>query len=411
MREDVPGGCTVIGGEDVKDKYDVVVVGAGPAGSMTAKHAALNGAKVLMIEKRQEIGSPVRCGEGISRNSLAEVGITPDKRWISTDVDGAIIVSPSGNRFVINEKQAGNEVGMVLERDMFDKALAADAAKAGVEIMLKTSAIGLIKDTDKIKGVRAISFGKQLEIMASCVVGADGYESQIGRWAGIDTTLKPNDITSCFQYRLTNIRHNYRYCEFIIGSAAPGGYIWIFPKDEHTANVGIGVLLSKLKRPGQVKEYLDEYIQKDGRLAGGQPIDTVSGAVSVSPPLDRTITEGLMLVGDAARVIDPITGGGIANGCITGMLAGKTLGKAARMGDFSIEVLGEYETLWRDKLENKLWRNWMAKEKLVTLSNNTLDEIILTLSESGIDKLSVHNILKVMRERHPDLVKEFEEMI
>jgi digeranylgeranylglycerophospholipid reductase len=395
----------------MKNEYDVVVVGAGPAGSMAAKHAALNGASVLMIEKRQEIGSPVRCGEGLSRASMDEVGITPDRKWIATDVDGAIIVSPSGNKFVIDEKQAGNEVGMVLERDMFDKALAADAAKAGAEIMVKTEAVGLIKEGDTIKGVKILSYGKPMDISAGCVVGADGYESQVGRWAGIDTTLKPSDITSCFQYRLTNIKHNYRYCEFIIGSAAPGGYIWIFPKDEHTANVGIGVLLTKLKKPGQVKEYLDRFIQKDERLRNGQPLDAVSGAVSVSPPVERTIMDGLLLVGDAARVIDSITGGGIANGCITGMYAGNVLGNAAQAGDFSSAVLEEYEKLWRDKLEDKLWRNWMAKEKLITLSDKTLDEVIQTLSESGIDKLSVHNILKVVRDKHPDLVREFEEMI
>jgi digeranylgeranylglycerophospholipid reductase len=395
----------------MKNEYDVVVVGAGPAGSMAAKHAALNGASVLMIEKRQEIGSPVRCGEGLSRASMDEVGITPDRKWIATNVDGAIIVSPSGNKFVINEKQAGNEVGMVLERDMFDKALAADAAKAGAEIMVKTEAVGLIKEGDTIKGVKILSYGKPMDVSAGCVVGADGYESQVGRWAGIDTTLKPGDITSCFQYRLTNIKHNCRYCEFIIGSAAPGGYIWIFPKDEHTANVGIGVLLTKLKKPGQVKEYLDRFIQKDERLRNGQPLDAVSGAVSVSPPVERTIMDGLLLVGDAARIIDSITGGGIANGCITGMYAGNVLGNAAQAGDFSSAVLEEYEKLWRDKLEDKLWRNWMAKEKLITLSDKTLDEVIQTLSESGIDKLSVHNILKVVRDKHPDLVREFEEMI
>jgi len=399
------------GGEDMKNEYDVVVVGAGPAGSMTAKHAALNGASVLMIEKRQEIGSPVRCGEGLSKASMAEVGITPNRKWIATDVDGAIIVSPSGNKFVINEKQAGSEVGMVLERDMFDKALAADAAKAGAEIMVKTEAVALIKEGDKIKGVKVLSYGRPMDISAGCVVGADGYESQVGRWAGIDTTLKPSDITSCFQYRLTNIKHNYRYCEFIIGSAAPGGYAWIFPKDEHTANVGIGVLLTKLKKPGQVKEYLDRFIQKDERLRNGQPLDAVSGAVSVSPPVERTIADGLLLVGDSARIIDPITGGGIANGCITGMYAGKVLGKASQAGDFSTSVLEEFEKLWRDRLENKLWRNWMAKEKLITLSDKTLDDLILTLSESGIDKLSVHNILKVIRDKYPDLVREFEEMI
>ncbi|MBM4237252.1 MAG: NAD(P)/FAD-dependent oxidoreductase, partial [Euryarchaeota archaeon] len=385
--------------------------GAGPAGSMTAKHAALGGASVLMVEKRQEIGSPVRCGEGLSRASLNEIGVRPDKKWIATEVDGAKIVSPGGHAFIINERMAGNEVGMVLERDMFDKALAADAAKAGAEIMLKTAAVGLIKEGGAVKRVKLVSYGKTIDVSAGCVVGADGFESQVGRWAGIDTTLKPSDVTSCFQYRLTNIDHDYKYCEFIVGSAAPGGYVWIFPKDEHTANVGIGVLLSKLKKPGQVKKYLDDFIAGDERLRKGQPLDAVSGAVSVSPPVEKAVVNGLLLVGDAARIIDPITGGGIHNACISGTFAGKVLSKAAETGDFTESTLMEYERLWRNRLENNLWRNWMAKEKLITLSDETFDKIIQTLAEVGVEKMSVGNILAVIKKKYPELVKEFEEFI
>src|SRR5580658_8865799 len=115
---------------------DVLVVGAGPAGSMTAKWAAKSGAKVLMIEKRQEIGSPVRCGEGMSKSWLDDVGIKPGK-WINLEVEGARIYSPREQCLEINEKSAGNEVGYVVERDGFDKQLAIDAANEGVDVVLK----------------------------------------------------------------------------------------------------------------------------------------------------------------------------------------------------------------------------------------------------------------------------------
>ncbi|HSV42787.1 MAG TPA: NAD(P)/FAD-dependent oxidoreductase, partial [Methanomassiliicoccales archaeon] len=286
--------------------YDILVVGAGPAGSMTAKHAAKAGANVLMIEKRQEIGSSLRCAEGISHAGLNKVGINADRRWISSDVAGAKIVSPGGYTLKIDERNAGDEVGVVLERHLFDKAVAADAARAGAAIMLKTSAVGLIKEDNVIKGVKAVSYGEPLTITADCVVGADGYESQVGRWAGIDTSLKATDITTCFQYRMTNIKHERDYCEFVIGSIAPGGYIWVFPKGDDTANVGIGVLLSKLKRPGEVKAYLDKWIAQDDRMNCGQPVEAIAGAVSVSAPMDKCIMDNMVLVGDAARMIDPI---------------------------------------------------------------------------------------------------------
>jgi digeranylgeranylglycerophospholipid reductase len=395
----------------MRKECDVVIVGAGPAGSMTAKWAALGGADVLMIEKRQEIGSPVRCAEGISKHWIEEVGITVDHKWVAREVRGAKIISPAGHTFLVDEKNAGNEVGWVVDRVFFDKALAADAARAGAEIMLKTSATSLIKEDGRVVGIRGQSYGEPMEVRAKCVVGADGYESQVGRWAGIDTSLKPEDIDTCYQYRLTGIDYDPDYCEFTLGSAAPGGYVWIFPKDEDTANVGIGVQLSKVKHPADPKMYLDKFIAKNPGLKKGQPLEAVAGAVSICAPLDSVTTENVMLGGDAARTIDPITGGGISISCIAGMCAGKALAKGVRTGDMSMTMMKEYETAWRDRLEDKQWRNWMAKEKLVTLSDEVLDKLVLTMSDVGVEKLSVQSLLAVIKQRHPELVKEFEEFI
>ncbi|HID71391.1 MAG TPA: NAD(P)/FAD-dependent oxidoreductase, partial [Thermoplasmata archaeon] len=166
-------------------EVDVVVVGAGPAGSTTAKYASMNGAKVLMIEKRQDIGSPVRCGEGIARIWLDKVGIEPKEEWISNQVKGARIFSPKGKVFTMDETIAGNECGYVVKRDIFDKYLAKEAIKEGAEVMVKTQALGLLRENGEIRGVRARHFGKEFDIKAKVVVGADGFESQVGRWAGI----------------------------------------------------------------------------------------------------------------------------------------------------------------------------------------------------------------------------------
>jgi digeranylgeranylglycerophospholipid reductase len=395
----------------MKYDHDVIVVGGGPVGGWTAYHAAKGGADVLLIEKKQEIGAPLRCAEGLSRAGAQKAEIRLDKTWISTEIRGAKIISPGGNVLTVDEKQAGNEVGLVLDRHLFDKGLCAEAARAGAKIMVKTAATGLIKEDGKIVGITGTSFGEPIRITARCVVGADGYESQVGRWGGLDTTIKPSDITSCFQYRMTNISAEPDFCEFLIGSVAPGGYAWIFPKGGDTANVGLGVLGSRLKHPGEVKGYLDKFVKSDPRLKNGQPLEAVGAAVSVSPPVEKAVADGLMLVGDAARVIDPITGGGIANGCIQAKFAGKVLGECAQVKDFSEAALQRYEKLWRDELENKLWRNWMAKEKLITLSDKTLDETVKVLSECDIKQMSVYNLLAALKEKLPDLVKEFEEFI
>ncbi|OGS56029.1 MAG: geranylgeranyl reductase [Euryarchaeota archaeon RBG_19FT_COMBO_56_21] len=391
--------------------YDVVVVGGGPAGTMTAKWAAKGGAKVLIVEKRQEIGAPVRCGEGISRSWLDSVGIKLDQKSVAWQVKGAKIVAPNGTSFFLSEKMAGNEVGIVLDRIFFDKLLAHDAVKAGADLMLKTSATGLLRTGGKVTGVKIKSFGETKEIKAGCVVAADGFESQVGRWAGIATSLAPRDITSCIQYRLTNISYDPNYCEFVLGSKAPGGYLWIFPKNEDTANVGIGMQLTKLKDRADVKKYLDKFIQNDPRLKKGKALEIVAGAVSICAPLDKTVGDGILLVGDAARQIDPITGGGISNSCRAGKVAGEVLAKATRERNFSEKSLERYEKGWRDLMENHLYRNWMAKEKLVTLSDETFNKIISALNEVGVEKMSTFAILKAIEAKYPDLVKEFHDLL
>ena len=391
-------------------KTDVLVVGAGPAGSMTAKWAARHGASVLMIEKRQEIGSPVRCGEGMSKEWLADVGVTPG-RWVNLEVEGARIFSPNETVFEINEKHAGNEVGYVVERDEFDKQLAIDAANAGAEVRLKTAATGVLKEGGRIVGVRAKQFGSPFEIRAKVTVAADGFESQVARWAGLSTNIALRDMDTCLQYRMTHVDSDVRFCDFYLGKVAPGGYVWVFPKADGLANVGIGVQVSQIKTMAEARDHLDRWIEKHPAYAKGKKIDMVGGGVSISPPLKQTTADGFMVVGDAARMIDPLTGGGIANGCIAGKIAGEVAARAAASGNASLEAMMEYDRRWRQLLEEKLLRNWIAKEKLVSLPDETFDKLIDALSGVKLEKLSVLNILKAVREKYPEVTKEFEKLL
>ncbi len=391
---------------------DIVVVGAGPGGSMAAKFCAQGGLDTILIEKKAEIGAPLRCAEGVAKKWLSEVGITPDPTWIRGDMKGAIIKSTQGTAFQLDESKAGTEVGYVLERHLFDKALAKDAAAAGAKIMLRTSATGILRGPDgKIVGVKAKSMGEEIEIRAKAVVAADGYESQVGRWAGIDTNLSLSDIDSCIQYRMCNLDVAPDFCEFVIGSAAPGGYIWIFPKGDGVANVGIGVMGSMCKKGADAKYYLDKFIAQDPRFAKAQCLEIMGGFVSTCPGLDCAVDDNIILVGDAARIIDPITGGGICHACRTGMYAGKVLAECAKKGDFSKDALMPYEKMWRDRMEDKLFRNWMAKEKLATLTDEVIDDLIKMISQADIKEVNVYNLLKAVKEKYPQVVEGFEDLI
>lgn len=393
-------------------EFDVVVVGGGPGGSMTARDAAGAGLDVMMIEKRQVIGSPVRCGEGIAKIWLDELGIEPSTKWIAMEVNGARIVAPSGQYVDLTEEMAGNETGFVVHRDAFDRTLAEDAIRAGAKTMLKCSATDVIKDDrGYVVGVKAKQWGKEMELRAPVVIGADGYESQVGRWAGIDTKIVAKDVVTCLQYELVGIDIDQSYNEFHFGSMAPGGYAWLFNKSADSANVGIGVNLSKLKEPGEVKRYLDRFIEGQPRLVKGQNVGTVAGAVSSGMPLECVTTDGLMLVGDAARMIDPITGGGVCNACLAGKAAAKVAKEAHEAGDFSKEFFQRYEKGWRAKIEDQMYRNYIAKEKLLELSDDTINKVIDALQGYEIARITTADILRMVQERYPEIMREFEDLL
>ncbi len=389
---------------------DVLVIGAGPGGSMAARFAARHGLRVFLIEKRPEIGVPVRCAEGISRAWMEEVEIPVEKHWIDTEIDGAKIYSPDEKSIVVlSAEQAGNEVGFVLNREYFDKYLASLAAEEGAEIWLKSPAIDIIKEDGQVKGAIVRKFGENVEIHAKIVIAADGFESQVARWAGLNTVLRERDVVSCVQYRMTNIDIEENFTHFYIGSCAPGGYLWIFPKGENEANVGIGVALNKLHEPGEVKRYLDEFIEKHSNLRKGSVLQIVTGAVSTCPVPKRIVDNGIMLVGDAARLIDPITGGGIANACISGKYAGEVSAKC--IDNPTKECLEEYQELVKKKWGRKHLRNWFVKEKLASLSDGTLNKLMDVISQVKIGEISVRAILEAVQEKYPELVEEFEDLL
>ncbi|BDZ69828.1 hypothetical protein GCM10025861_03450 [Methanobacterium petrolearium] len=241
---------------------DVLVIGAGPAGSMAAKHTAMGGAKVLMVDKKSEIGAPKRCAEGVSKDGLKRLEVTPDPRWIASEINKVRLVSPNGTDVLLDEEKVKlSEVGYVLERKVFDKHLAMDAARAGAQIMVKTLATSMKTGKNGIT-VQLEHMGNPLEIKAKIVIGADGPESRVGRWANLKTGLKPGNMESCAQFEMVGVEMEQFGCiELIFGSVAPGGYAWIFPKGDDMANVGLGVLSNRTEKTAyqHLLEFVDEY--------------------------------------------------------------------------------------------------------------------------------------------------------
>ncbi|MCZ7394754.1 MAG: NAD(P)/FAD-dependent oxidoreductase [Candidatus Methanoperedens sp.] len=386
----------------MKNRYDVIVVGAGPAGSITAKTAASGGLSVLLIEKRQEIGDPVRCAEGVGKDALIK-HIEPDKKWIAAEVKGSMILAPDGTEIKMSEDASSKKIGYVLERKVFDRALAQKAAMAGAEVMVKTRATGLLRNNGKVTGINAMYMGETQEIKADIVIGADGVESKVGRWGGIDTSLKPGDIETCAQFLVSNIDAG-EYSKFFLGEKyTPGGYVWIFPKGENTANVGLGILGSKsgnVRAISLLQRFIDNY------MPHAKILEIVVGGVPVSGPIKQTITDGLMLVGDAARQSDPLTGGGITNAMDAGKMAGEVCIRAKENGDYSVRTLKEYEDKWRASIGRELSKSLLVKNLLIKLTDEQLNQLAHSLNGIDVSGMELSSLLLVLFKKNPKLLWE-----
>lgn len=394
----------------IDNDYDIVVVGAGPAGSTAARRAAENGSSVLMVDKRRELGVPVQCGEALSGEVLDELGLEVNPRWTANEIDATKLVSPSGKVVEIEQQTSVSKVGYILDRKVFDRDLAVRAVREGADILTSTFVDGLIEEDGRIKGVSFDSQEADGEVRADLIIAADGVMSRVGRWAGFDTNLGPEDLESGSQFKLVNVEiESKSSMEFHFGSdIAPGGYAWIFPRGDDVANVGIGVLPSRSEKPSI--DYLRGFVDSKPELSDGRIYEINVGGVPVSGPLDETVKDDIMLVGDAARQVNSLTGGGIDWSMRAGDIAGEVAARAISEGDTSKESLEEYEERWRERMGEKLEYYYQSKEILLDLSDDELDDLADTLNEVDFEEISLTKMIEVIAKDHPELLTKIEEM-
>ena len=380
---------------------DVVVVGAGPSGSTAAKHAALGGASVILIDKKSEIGTPKRCAEGVYNLGLEWLGIEPDPRWIAQTIRGGVLHSYDGASIQLDETILP-EQGYVLERKVFDKFMAMDAARAGAKIMIKTLAKGLERDGDSYI-LTCERMDEEFQIKAKIVIGADGPESRIGRWAGLNTTVKSKYMMSGAQFEMCNVdlvRDDL--IEFYFDSSiAPGGYGWIFTKGNGVANVGLGI--SGNVSDQSAYEALVHFVKNCPATKNAQAVELNVGGVTVAGLLDKFYDDNLMLCGDAAGQVNPIEGGGIILGMMGGMAAGKTAAFAIKEGDYSKERLKQYEVDFNESMWGIVPKLPVARDFVLSLSDEDFSKIINAFKDEDLVNMDVKGFIKVFITKLPRL--------
>ena len=344
--------------------YDVIIIGAGPAGSIAAKYAALNGAKTLLIEEHASIGSPVQCTGLISTAALRECEIG-EGSFVLNKMSGAFVYAPDGEELCVQGKEVK---AYVIDRKIFDRALAERALDEGADILLKTRFVGMEKGK-----ITVISGGEKKEIHAGIVIGADGLQSGVGRAAGLGRCEK---FLSGIQFEVPYNAKDPEFVEIFTGNdIAPGFFAWAVPFNG-LARIGLA------KNPGlPAKHYIEKLLKHpvvSSRYTDSRT-EFVLGGIPLGPP-KKTAANGVMLVGDAAGQVKPTSGGGIYMGAVCAKIAGEVAARASRKET----TPDEYEKRWRSKVGRELAVGMMIHKSIGKLSDENLDEFIAFLNKPEI---------------------------
>lgn len=225
-------------------EWDVIVVGGGPAGNHTAQEFAKRGMKTLVIDRKQQIGPPKRCGEGLSMRWVEIAGLKPNSRWALQRITGVTLIAPNGKKVDIDMGKS-KRTGYIIERSQWEKMEAEKAIRAGAKYMLKTIVTGLIMEEKVVKGVKIMRDGKEEEYYAKIVAACDGVDSMIGRYAGLRTAMPLTECDAGYQYEMVNVPiDNPEFMELYFGNEiAPRGYCVV----EGTEVIANGIRAEKIE--------------------------------------------------------------------------------------------------------------------------------------------------------------------
>ncbi len=345
--------------------YDVVVAGAGVAGSMAAVEAARQGAKVALVEDHPQVGVPSHCSGVVSLSGLKLLGVESHQAYDQRLIRGARFYSPSGEPVQVRKSEP---VAMIINRMRFDQYLAKKAVSNGVDLHTKCRVTKFERRADRTVLASVPDLG-----VLSCrvLIDASGAGSRLPIQAGLRTP-DWSQLLPGLQYELIGTKSQDDMVDLYFGThTAPGFFAWKIPTGDYSARVGLATA------KGNVKALLDRLVKNHWSEAKIEA--TKSGSVLVSGPVDRCWAPGFLVVGDAAGQVKQTTGGGIVIGGYSGLLAGRAAASAAKYPKKSEEHLEDYDREWREKFSGDLRNMARARRIFSRLSDKTLDKLFTAL--------------------------------
>jgi len=297
----------------VRQIWDVIIVGGGPAGSRAAEIISAAGFSTLVLDKKGIIGEPNHCGEGISFHTLEEIGVRPPQPWILREVEGARLIFPNETTIYFTQK------GYCISRPDFDRFLSERARNSGA--LIKTSSI--VKSIMKERScwiLDAVSDGEPLRVRGRYLVGAGGALCPVAGYFGQRPRILPA-LQYKFKAQDSPSSLDDSYLQFHHHEDFRGGYAWVFHRGKEIS-IGAGTT-------DDLKGRLERFCSRSG-LDPARRIKTEGGPIAfLSRPLRISFPYAL-LCGDAGGFIYPLTKGGVHGAVWSGRIAGDVIVEALR---------------------------------------------------------------------------------
>ena len=353
----------------------MVVVGAGPVGSTVARIIALDGHSVLLVEEHPKVGVPTHCTGKISVNACRELNLEPP---VLNELRGVIFHSPSGATVAVERKETQ---AYILDRAEFDSRLATKAVEVGATLRTSSRVREVVV---KESGV-SVNFCEGGQSSCRAVVAADGAPSGIARQVGL-YTKSPSEVRLGAQKEVSGLEIDFAFAEVFFSSEfAPGFFAWLVPTGRRSARVGLGVKPDTGMPP---MKYLCRLVRKHPSLSPRLSNTSVSnGIVHIIPTggsLKRTISRGILIVGDAAGQVKSTTGGGLYYGILSAQIAGRAVCNALDNSDAPVldeKNLEPYELKWRRCLGEEIAFSHRTRAFMDSLTDNEVEYLFRLLND------------------------------
>jgi len=352
-------------------KTEVLVIGAGPAGLLAAREAALRGVDVLVLEEHREVGVPNHCAGLLSVEGLKRIGMRPSSSFIQHEIRGGKVYSPDGTEIRVT---CGRTRAYVVDRTRLDKMLLEEAMEAGVEIFKEFRVESLLIKGSAVVGAR----GQGREIEAQVTIDAEGATATLARSLGL--VGKRYGVLPGVNCEVSGVEVEPHMAEVWLGrEIAPGFFAWVIPLGGDMARCGLACDYGE--PTGRLRDFLER------RFCLKDLPPTRRGFVLTGGPIPRTYGDGLLVVGDAAGQTKATTGGGVILGGLCAMKAGEVAAEAVERGDPSARFLRRYEDWWRRELGGEFSSMSSARRLLNRLSDETLNRLFAAFKREGLESV------------------------